>query len=62
MNTDKAYSLTVLPMIAALAQPFAPSLPTTGAAANPTLFVTILVIATLAIITGILLLRRKPPS
>lgn len=37
-------------------------LPATGAAADPTLFIAILVVATLAILTGIFLLRRKPPS
>jgi LPXTG-motif cell wall-anchored protein len=37
-------------------------LPATGAATDPTLFISILVIATLAIVAGIFLLRRRPPS
>ncbi|MEP6775506.1 MAG: hypothetical protein ABJA50_07915 [Chloroflexota bacterium] len=50
MNTTQAYSLGL------------PLLPATSAAADPTLFIAILVIATLAIVTGIFLLRRRPPS
>jgi LPXTG-motif cell wall-anchored protein len=37
-------------------------LPATGAGADPTLFIVILVIATLAIATGLFLLRRRPPG
>ncbi|HST03442.1 MAG TPA: LPXTG cell wall anchor domain-containing protein [Chloroflexia bacterium] len=55
MNNSTAYSLTSLFLIGA------PVLPATGEAANPTIFIVILVIATLAIIAGIFLLRRKPP-
>jgi LPXTG-motif cell wall-anchored protein len=51
MNTNKAYTLVGLPL-----------LPATGAAADPTLFIVILVIATLAIVAGIVLLRRRPPG
>lgn len=51
MNNNKAYALASLPL-----------LPATGAAADPTLFIAILVIATLAIVTGIFLLRRRPPG
>jgi LPXTG-motif cell wall-anchored protein len=51
MTTNKDYSLVGFPL-----------LPATGAAADPTLFIAILVVATLAIVTGIFLLRRKPPG
>jgi LPXTG-motif cell wall-anchored protein len=50
MNTN-AYTLAGLPM-----------LPATGAAADPTLLIAILVIATLTIVAGIFLLRRRPPG
>ncbi len=50
MNTNKTYLLGL------------PLLPVTGAAADPTLFIAILVIATLAVVTGIFLLRRRPPG
>jgi LPXTG-motif cell wall-anchored protein len=49
MNTNK--TLAVLPL-----------LPATGAAADPTLFIVILVIATLAIVAGLFLLGRRPPG
>ena len=39
-----------------------PLLPATGAAADPTLFIVILVIATLAIVAGLFLLRLQPPG
>jgi LPXTG-motif cell wall-anchored protein len=48
MNTNEAYPLAGLPL-----------LPTTGAA-DPTLLIVILVVATLAIVAGIFLLRRRP--
>jgi hypothetical protein len=51
MNTNKAYTLAGLPL-----------LPATDAAADPTLFVVILVIATLAILASIFLLLRRPPG
>lgn len=51
MNPNKASALADVPL-----------LPATGAAADPTLFIAILVVATLAIVTGIFLLRRKPPG
>jgi LPXTG-motif cell wall-anchored protein len=57
MNTYLAYTLTASILFTAALLLL---LPATGAGSNPALFIAILVIATLAIIGGILLLRRKP--
>ena len=51
MITDDTFALVGLPL-----------LPSTGAAADLTLFIVILMVATLAIVAGIFLLRRRPPS